>query len=363
MHQLGISVYPDKSERKDIERYIRKASACGFTRIFTCLLSVDKPKDALIEEFRSLHDYAHSLGFTIIADVAPRVFTALGLEVGDLGFFQDLGVDGVRLDRGFTGLEESLMTFNEENLLIEINMSNDVATVDTIMDFQANPYRLWGCFNFYPHDHTGLSLDFLKACTKRFKKYGLHTAAFVTSQNTNTFGPWPVSNGLPTLEMHRHMPIDVQAKHFIALGGIDDILVSNCYASDKELEKLGKLNLEMVNFDVQIDATMPQILKDILLKEIHMNRGDITPCMIRSSRPREVYNGNDVPLWNGKKEIHRGDVLIESNLAKNYAAELQIAREDFISDGKSNVVAHLKEEELFLVDVLRPWQKFRFTID
>lgn len=45
---------------------------------------------------------------------------------------------GFRLDLGFTGKEESFMTFNPEGLFVELNMSNDVDYLDTIMKYQPN---------------------------------------------------------------------------------------------------------------------------------------------------------------------------------------------------------------------------------
>lgn len=117
------------------------------------------------------------------------------------------------------------MTFNPQDLKIEINMSQNVHYLDTIIDYRPNKEKLIGCHNFYPHRFSGLNLEHFKESTKRFNNYGLKTAAFVTSQNENTFGPWPVTEGLPTIEMHRNLPIDVQAKHFIALDCINDIII------------------------------------------------------------------------------------------------------------------------------------------
>ncbi|MBM6839850.1 DUF871 family protein, partial [Clostridium saudiense] len=82
------------------------------------------------------------------------------------------------------------------------------------IDVQAK--HLIACHNFYPHNYSGLNFDHFMKCTENFTKYGLRTAAFITSQNEDTFGPWPVTDGLPTLELHRNLPIDVQAKHLIA---------------------------------------------------------------------------------------------------------------------------------------------------
>ena len=74
-------------------------------------------------------------------------------------------------------------------------------------------------------------LIFFVACSQRFKKQGIRTAAFVTS-NEATLGPWDVNDGLPTLEMHRYLPIEVQTKHLFATGLIDDVIIGNAYASE-----------------------------------------------------------------------------------------------------------------------------------
>ena len=44
-----------------------------------------------------------------------------------------------------------------------------------------------------------------------------------------------------------------------------------------------------------------------------------------------------------------------------YAGEVQIAKADMENTGLTNVIGHVREEELFLLDDLRPWQKFRFV--
>ena len=70
-----------------------------------------------------MNNRAHELGFEVMLDCNPRVFDELGVSYKDLSFFKEIGADGIRLDMGFTGSEESLMTFNPEGLLVEINMS------------------------------------------------------------------------------------------------------------------------------------------------------------------------------------------------------------------------------------------------
>ncbi len=361
MKRLGISIYEEKSSKEDIIKYIDLAHKYGFKRIFSCLLSVTDTKENIINKFKEINSYAKEKGFEIIVDVSPRVFDELQIGYKDLSFFKEIGADGLRLDIGYTGSEESIMTFNPQNLLIEINMSNNTRYIDTIMDYMPNKNNLIGCHNFYPHNYCGLELEHFKKCTENFTKYGIQTAAFLSSNSENSFGPWPVTDGLPTLEMHRNLPIDVQMKHFIALGNIDDLIISNCYASEDEFKALAKVNKDLVSFEVELYDNVPEIEQKILFEELHFNRGDITEYVLRSTASRVKYKGHDFKVFNPKPEIKRGDIIIESSLYGHYAGEVQIAIKDMVNCGKSNVVGRIREEELFLLDYIKPWQKFIFT--
>lgn len=362
MGKLGVSIYPDKTSEKEIYAYLEKAAECGFSRIFSCLLSVEDTKENIIKKFKNINEFARNKGFEIIVDVSPRVFDDLGISYKDLSFFKEIGADGLRLDAGFSGSEESLMTFNPEGLKIEINMSNNTNYIDTIMDYQPNKENLIACHNFYPHRYSGLNFNHFMKCTERFNKYGLRTSAFITSQNDNTFGPWPVTDGLPTLELHRKLPIEVQAKHLIALGNINDIIISNCYPSDDELGRLSKMRKDMVTFDVVLNKETPEIERKILFEEIHFNRGDFSDNLIRSTQSRVKYKGHEFKLFNAPKMIKKGDIIIESSEYGHYAGELQIAVNDMENSGKSNVVGRIKDEELFIIDYIKPWQKFSFNL-
>ena len=362
MRKLGISIYPEKSDINELKKYIQKAYDCGFRRIFSSFLFAEDNIEEVKNKFKEVNSFAHELGYEIIVDVNPRVMKALGINYDDLRFFKSLYADGIRLDLGFSGLEESMMTFNEEGLKIEINMSMDTHMIDNIMDYMPNKYNLIGCHNFYPHRYSALDIDFFMKTTEKFNAYKLRTAAFVTSQNKETFGPWPVSEGLPTLEIHRDLPLDVQIKHFILMDNIDDIIISNCYASDEELEKISELSLDKVSFDVDLVDGITDLMRKIVLEEKHFYRGDHSDYLIRSTQSRVKYKGESFPIVNTPEKIRKGDVIIEADGYGHYTGELQIAKKDMENSGLSNVVGRISEDEIFLIDYLKPWQKFAFKL-
>ena len=49
-----------------------------------------------------------------------------------------------------------------------------------------------------------------------------------------------MSDGLPTIEEHRDMPIEIQLKHCLALDNIDEIIIGNAYASDEEFKAIAE---------------------------------------------------------------------------------------------------------------------------
>ncbi|WP_050638054.1 DUF871 domain-containing protein [Candidatus Stoquefichus sp. SB1] len=354
---LGISIYPEHSTPDKDKAYLKLASEYGFTRVFTCLLSVNKPKNEIIAEFKDIIQYATSLNYEVILDVAPAVFDQLGISYDDLSFFYEMGATGIRLDMGFDGAKEAMLTFNPYHLAIEINMSNNVAYLDNIMTYQPNAPFLYGCHNFYPQKGTGLDYDFFVKCSQRFKQQGIRTAAFINSHDA-TIGPWSINDGLCTLEMHRDLPIDVQAKHLFATNLIDDVIIGNAYASCEELAALSKINRYQLELNVEVFNQTTDIEKDIMFNEQHYRRGDITKQAVRSTEVRKKQVDKDISSHDNLASLQLGDVVIGNNLFGKYKGELQIILEECY-DERKNKVGRVVTEELFLINYIDAWTKFK----
>jgi hypothetical protein len=356
MRTIGFSVYPAHAKLEENLAYIDRASKYGFKRVFTCLLSVEGEKEKIIDEFKKTVAHANQYGMKVIADVDPSVFQHLGISYDDLHIFKEMGLYGIRLDHGFTGLEEAAMSFNLFGLKIELNMSAGTKYLDNIFSYQPNPDNLLGCHNFYPHKYSGISYDHFMKCNEQYKKFNIRTAAFVSSKSAS-FGPWPVNEGLCTLEKHRNLPIQVQAKHLFSTNLIDDVIIANAFASDEELKALSEVDPYKLTFHVHLEKNISDLERDIVLNRLHLNRGDVSEYMIRSSKSRVKYDGNGFAPVN-TREIKRGDITIDNMYYKNYTGELQIALKDRENSGKTNVVGRIADEELFLIDHVKPWQQF-----
>lgn len=362
MKRLGISLYPEFASDDQCREYLKTASKYGFNVLFLALLSVKGSRQEVLDRYEGLTSYAKELGFEICVDVNPMVFDRLGVNARffsgplDLSFFVQLHVDILRLDLGMCDLEEAYLTKNKDKIKICLNGAARNDHIGHVLDAGGDPQMLLGCHNYYPHRYTGVSLPYFEHGTAFWKRHGLRLMSFVSSNAPDTFGPAKITDGLPTLEMHRDWPIEIQTKHYLMMDTIDDILIGNCFASEAELEAMAEVNTSKVMFRTKLTEGLPQDMKERLKMQLSV-RGDQGEYLIRSLESRmmrvEVEPFNTV-------DIHAGDVLIDNKEYGQYAGEVQIACKDMKNYGRTNVVGSIIEEERELLRYLKAGQKFGF---
>lgn len=359
MHRLGISVYPEKENIADTYAYMEKAAQLGFSRIFTCLLSVDEPKEKIMEDFTAFMKKAHELGFVVAVDTNASVFKHLGANYDDLRPFAQMGVDIIRLDNSFGTTGDITITHNPYHIMIEFNGSFNQG-VDLLIKNGANKDQMTVCHNFFPERYSGLDWNLFNDLNKFWKSLNLTTAAFVSSNVENTHGPWNVFCGLPTCEDMRTLPIDLQARYYIATGMIDDIIIGNAFASDEELAALSKVRFDEVTLSVNEEKTATDIDRAIMYDyQPHWTRYDASSYFLRSSSVRLQYKDTSIPYVPYPKDhFSKGDILIVNDHLTHYRGELEIALRDIPNDGERNCVGHIPEEEVKLLDYILPGYHF-----
>jgi hypothetical protein len=364
MKKLGISIYPQKASLEKNLEYLENAAKFGFTRLFVALLGAEPTQVGIRRDYGPILKRAKELGFEVSCDVNGEVIKAVCGEgfFGnfDLTFFKEIGVDIIRFDMGMSEMEEAFFIRNKFGIKVELNMSMEIDHVAGVLAMGAPKEKVMGCHNYYPHNYTGLSLDYFDRCTAIWNKHNLRTAAFISTQSNEKYGPWPICDGLPTLEMHRNLPITTQLKHYVGMGTIDDVLIGDAFASIDELEKLSKVNKSTVSLEVDLAEGLSDTFKNILRMPLS-RRPDTNDYIIRSIEGRLFLRKEDIQPFN-TIDIKRGDVLIENNLYGQYKGEVQIALKDMKNSGRTNVVGHIKDFEVFLIDTIKPGQSFSFDI-
>ena len=143
MHEFGISLYPEHSDAQADKEYMELASKYGFTRIFTCLLSVEKSAEETIAEFSEFMSTAHAYGFKVAVDTNPEVFEHLGATPYNLEVFNKMGVDIIRLDGHFDDRSDIAITQNPYGIKIEYNASQNSSLSSLLSVGQTRPTWLY----------------------------------------------------------------------------------------------------------------------------------------------------------------------------------------------------------------------------
>lgn len=352
MHRLGISIYPHHSTKEKDDQYMQLAAKVGFTRVFTCLLSADKDAEAIVHEFSDLCTRAHQYGLSVSVDTNPQVFKKLGASPLDLKIFKQMGVDIIRMDGHFSDIEDIALTVNPYNIKIEFNGSQYL-NLDRMIEKGANPHNMTICHNFYPMRYSGLSEERFTFFNSKTKDLKLKNAAFVSSNEQNTFGPWPVYEGLPTLEICRDKSIDWQTRYLFATREIDDVLIGNAYASEAELKAMADVDPNKVTLKIELEDQISEVEKTIVFDCLHFRRSDSSDILIRTIDSRIKYHDTSIPVRKSSKPmLEVGDVVVVNDNLAHYRAELQVILKPIANTGDRNVVGHLNEDEMKLVSMI-----------
>lgn len=360
MSRLGFSIYPEHNSAIDDKKYIDRMVELGAVRIFTCLLSVEGDKDQVLAHYKDVISHARSKHLEVIVDIAPSIFETFGLEKGDLSLFHDMGATGIRLDEGFSAAENARLTANEYGLSIELNASTNDNVVGSILAFKPNRDRLLTCHNFYPQRYSALGQSFFDMTSKEMKKHNMRVAAFVGSNNPTAIGPWPLSEGLVTLEDHRGLPLDAQIRQLVAHPNVDDIIISNVYPTEEELKSIEKINFNILQFKIELNDNVTDIEREILFDHEHFVRGDMSEYMVRSTIPRLTYAKATIPAHD-TQDLEPGDVVILNDHYGRYKGELHIVTKAMRNDGNKNIVGRIADSDRFNLRYIESWKLFGFV--
>lgn len=359
MTTWGVSVYlgtPDVASR--LPGYLDGVAANGGKEIFTSLHIPEVPLEAAVGQLAMLTGAARDRGLAVVADIAPQALASMGARPDDLSPLVRLGLAGLRLDYGFAPAQIAAFARNPQGVRVVLNTSTvDPAFLREVMAHGAEPDLLESCHNYYPRPETGLSFDSFVRSSRCFKEFGLRVAAFVPG---NGLKRGPIFAGLPTIERHRSMESGRAAAELMATGLVDSILLGDPWATTGELERVGAVvKAEGVLLRVRLAPGLDDFLQRIVAGPVQENRPDAAEYVLRStaSRAYAAQGPAIAPFHTVERPV--GAVTIDNQGYLRYSGELQVALVDLPADERVNVVAHVIAEDLPLLKLVGPGQRFR----
>jgi hypothetical protein len=355
--QNGISIYPglDNTLAENLQ-LIEEASKAGLSRIFTSFHIPETDFSSFKKEIGEILATARKHDMEIISDISPKTLELLGISHFSLSSLQFLGIHTIRLDYGYTTEDIAAFSRNTSHICIQLNASTITPPIlNRLIQAKADFNHINALHNFYPREGTGLSEETLIRKTKLLHQAGISVGAFVPSQGRRRS---PLRRGLPTLEMHRDLPLDLAARH-LAAAGMDFLLCSDSLPTPHEIHCLAAASNEQVTLRAKL-LTHDQLQHD-LLTATFTSRIDEARDAVRAQESRPMLqsqNGTIHPENTTARPY--GAITLDNERYGRYMGELQIIKRPQPADQRTNVAAFIPEDEHFLINYIIPGKAFNF---
>lgn len=360
---LGTSFYvgiPNSTQRSAYD-CVSMAADLGIQHFFTTVQMPEADIAGHLQEFRDIARLAERMELHIMADAHPIAFRRVGGSVADLGPFKEIGITDLRLDAGFGDNDTVLLQQSalEHDMNIVLNAS--ALTEDSIQQLRRLGYPLEGmvaCHNYYPRVESGMSMNFMEKQATLLHRYGIIVMGFVASGSCHRYITY---EGLPTLEIHRNTEPDRAARELLVRQWADVVYIGDQTDDIDELRRFSEVaqNPHLVlRIQLNPDAHTPE--REIALNRIHEHLPQEFEVTYRARGDRQRPSLALIIPQTHAIARYRGTVAVDNVFYPRYAGELHIAKVDLPADPRTNVVGHVIDEDLRLLDAIRPKTAFAF---
>ncbi|MDO4792491.1 MAG: MupG family TIM beta-alpha barrel fold protein [Buchananella hordeovulneris] len=310
--------------------------------VFICLhMGEEAEQPGYKERVRAVCAELHSWGARIMADVAGRTLEYYGCT-SLVELVRELKLESARVDYGVS-VEEMLEL--SQHCILTVNS----AFVEEEHRPLLRPEFL-STHNYYPLAGSGVPVEALAEPTRILQECGVEVYSFIPG---DTCLRWPVAEGLPTVEAHRHVPPYVGYVELATVCNQDAVFVGDPWLSDEQvglIEQARETGILPVPAHLYVEGAK---WYDVPLTLRH----DSPSAVFRINESREyATKGDDVPQ---RRAWARplGTITVHNEGYPRYTGEVQITREDLPADCRVNVIGHVLPEYRDLLRLLQPgWQ-------
>ncbi|WP_028273245.1 MupG family TIM beta-alpha barrel fold protein [Atopococcus tabaci] len=352
---LGASLYLSQGTEKN-KHLLKEMKEAGIRKVFTSLhIPEDDPSqtlDVLREVTRLMKDWEMEL----MVDVSSNTASQYGLEKDALSdFLTQQGVGVIRLDFGFS-MEDIKELAGRFHLVLNAS-TIDEAYCNELEQAGIDLSQVTVCHNYYPRENTGLDHQFFLERNRYLKEKGFSVMAFIAGDGEKR---GPVYAGLPTLEEHRDMdPLEAYLdlmRHCL----VDEVFIGDISLAPSSMRRLMKWVTERI-IQLPVEVVDEEVLPENFYA-VHANRPDVAADVVRASESRLTLQDQVIqPKYCTERPV--GCVTIDNVRYGRYAGEIQITKKMLPQDDRVNVLAHLKEGTVGLLNYIGPDDKFQFYVE
>ena len=339
---LGFSLYLSTFEA---QRPALEAWAGTGAPIFLSLHISEEFDATYCQRAREICHSLAAFGFRTIADVSVKTLQQFGCEsLTELA--AELKLWGLRIDYGFSPEE-----IGEMATKMPIVLNASTTSPEDAKCIAGAGQEVFALHNFYPRPETGLDESYLMQTTRKLREAGLSVQCFIPG---DTLLRGPLHEGLPTLEMHRHVLPSAAFVDMALRFGMEDIFLADPGLSEKEQQRIAHFCKTCV---ICVPARLDNQWKHLYGKTFTC-RIDSPKWLIRFQESRVYSCQGDIVEPRNCIERRRGTITVDNRNYGRYSGELMLLREDLPADDRVNVIGEVPENALLLIDRIGRGAKF-----
>ncbi|WP_270279636.1 DUF871 domain-containing protein [Vagococcus bubulae] len=349
---FGFSIFMNQPLSNEKKSYIEKMKTIGFTGIFTSLHIPEDDATTYYSRLIELGKEAKKNNLNLMVDISGDALSKAGFSIDRLDELKHIGVTGLRMDYH---ISNDIIAKCSHHMTVGLNASTiKQQDIDELRHFNANFSQLEAWHNYYPRPETGLDKTWYVEKNQWLKEGGFTIQGFVPGDDDLR---GPLYAGLPTLEEHRYLhPL---ANALSLLGSYTDLVYIGDGGLSEVTQSQFKEFLQNDTLTLHVD-TIDEEFSSLFLGQ-HHNRQDEARDVIRSANARF----KQIPDIPPKKILPRlkGSVTLDNHEYLRYMGELQITKTNLPKDGKVNVVAHVIEKDIPLIDHIKAGMSYELRKD
>ena len=165
----------------------------------------------------------------------------------------------------------------------------------------------------------------------------------------------PLFEGLPTLESQRHMKPYVAYMEMKYLYNLDNILVGDLGISSKQIELISAAEKDNI---ILLPCTINEKYHEYLNRDLTV-RDDSPDNLLRIKESRMYASFNREIEPENTVERTKGSITVDNIKYLRYSGELQICKKDYPICEKVNVIGHIDDEYLSLLNIVNRGSRIR----
>lgn len=321
-----------------IERYIRTMQAAGFENVFTTIYEPDEEKDEFKTTLKQVANICRELDLNLRLGLSKGSAQEMDLKIRPETFLNY----GIKAVRATPDISNKIIAELTKHIKVAVSASHtDKNDLEEIRDYGGNTSMLEAWYYYYERDEIGLSAKYMKKKNKFWAKHGIKTAAFAPGDDdlSGDFNP------RLTLEAHRgrhplYATIDLLENH-----EIDSVYIGDSWLNEKTIHQFERyMHDDIIVF--YVDVLDYEYFS--LLEGVHRNRIDEADLVIRAENSLDIEDRRIVDRFLISRP--KGSLTIDNHRNGRFMGEFHITKEDMPLSNRTNVVAHVRDEDIDLID-------------